>query len=55
MKNRNGRLRTHRNIRTMGSISLNTGPGRARWRRLKETEQLQAEEKQLKGKRRIWR
>jgi hypothetical protein len=51
-----GRIRTHRNIRTRYSILASTGPGRARWPRLKEAEQLQAEEKHVKsGRRRIWR
>jgi len=51
-----GRIRTHRNIRTRYSIPINTGPRRARWPRLREAEQLQAEEKHVKsGMRRIWR
>lgn len=50
------KIRTHKNIRTRHSIPISTGPGRARWPRLKEAEQLQAKEKHLKsGRRRIWR
>ncbi len=51
-----GRIRTHRNIRTRYSILTSTGPGRARWPRLREVEQLYVEEKHVKsGRRRIWR
>jgi len=36
-------IRTHKNIRTRHSIRTSTGPGRAAWPRLKETEQLYLE------------
>ncbi len=50
------KIRTQKNIRTRHSIPTSTGPGRARWPRLKEVEQLQAEEKHVNsGRRRIWR
>lgn len=34
-------VRTHRHIRSLASLLTSTGPGRARWPRLRETEQLQ--------------
>lgn len=37
----NKRIRTHRHIRSMRSLLTSTGPGRARWPRLRETEQIQ--------------
>ncbi len=43
-----GRIRVHKHIRTRYSIRTSTGPGRALWPRLKETEQLQMEEKRLR-------
>jgi hypothetical protein len=42
------RIRTHKLIRTRHSIRTSTGPGRALWPRLKETEQLRMEENRLK-------
>lgn len=48
-----GRIRTLKNIRTRHSVRLSTGPGRGLWPRLKETEQLQFEEKRLRARRRV--
>jgi len=49
-------VRTNKNIRTSNSIRTNTGPGQATWTRLKETEQLQSEERNFSDKKRkIWR
>jgi hypothetical protein len=40
------RIQTHKHIRTMRSIQVNTGPGRhAAWPRLLETERLTREAK----------
>ena len=44
--------RTHRHMRTIRSIPASTGPGRARWPRLRETEQIQDELRRLQQPRR---
>jgi hypothetical protein len=41
------RIRKRQHIRTMRSISTNTGPGRGLWLRLQETEQQRLELKRL--------
>ncbi len=41
------RIRTHSNIRTRHSHPISTASGRNLWPRLKETEQLQANENRL--------
>ncbi|MGA9351841.1 MAG: hypothetical protein WBW48_23980 [Anaerolineae bacterium] len=45
------RIRTHKHIRTKRSIPTNTGPARAAWPRLQETESLTLEEERLKARR----
>jgi len=45
-------IRTSRHVRTRHSIPTATGPARARWPRLKETERLEVEEKRLQAR---WR
>lgn len=45
-------IHTQRHIRTRHSIPNNTGPGRARWPRLKEAEQLSLQEQWLQNRRR---
>jgi hypothetical protein len=45
-----GHIRTSRHIRTRHSARTNTGPGRARWPRLKETERLAIEEQHLQSR-----
>lgn len=50
------RIRTQRNIRTRRSHPTSTASGRNLWPRLKETEQLQANENRLPSRvRRTWR
>jgi len=44
-------IRTHKLIRTRHSIRTSTGPARALWPRLKETEQLRMEDNRLKLRR----
>lgn len=44
------RIPTMRHIRTMRSISTNTGPGRGPWLRLRETEQWRWETEHLKAR-----
>ena len=44
---RMGSIRTRRNIRTRLSVAASTGAGKNRWLRLKESEQLRADEKQF--------
>jgi hypothetical protein len=47
-----GRIRTHKHIRTMHSVRVNTGPGRhAAWPRLRETERLAREAKRRQARR----
>lgn len=45
MKNvsRSASAKTHAQLRTMRSLRTNTGPGRASWPRLQETERLQGQ------------
>ena len=53
---RMGSIRTHRNIRTRLSMPTSTGAGHNRWPRLKESEQLRADEKCLPVPiHRLWR
>ncbi len=44
------RVRTRKHIRTMRSIFSSTGPDRATWPRLQETEAIRLEEKRLKAR-----
>lgn len=44
-------IRTSRHIRTRGSLLTSTGPGRANWTRLQETERLQLAHKRLAHRR----
>ena len=37
----NQTIRTHHQLRTLRSLLTSTGPGRARWPRVRETEELQ--------------
>jgi hypothetical protein len=47
-----GSIRTHKHIRTMRSIRVNSGPGRhAAWPRLRETERLARGEKRRQARR----
>lgn len=46
------RIRTHKHIRTRRSMPTSTGPARAAWPRLRETETLKVEEQRLKNRRR---
>jgi len=45
MKNasQSGNAKTHAQLRTMRSLRISTGPGRATWPRLQETERLQGQ------------
>ena len=47
------RVRTRKHIRTMRSIFSSTGPDRATWPRLQETEAIRLEEKRLKASRQL--
>lgn len=47
------RIRTRKHIRTMGSIPINTGSGRALWPRLQETERQSWEAERLQARRRL--
>jgi predicted RNA-binding protein YlxR (DUF448 family) len=47
------RIRTHKHIRTIRSISSKTGPGRGLWLRLQETEQQREDLKRLRARQRL--
>ena len=42
-------IRTHQHIRTMRSVRTNTGPARAAWPRLQETERLSSRPVRVKS------
>jgi hypothetical protein len=44
------RIRTRKHVRTSNSVPISTGPGRAAWPRLQETELLMMEEERLKAR-----
>lgn len=47
------RIRTRKRIRTRGSVPTSTGPARAAWPRLQETESLRLEQERLEARRRL--
>jgi hypothetical protein len=47
------RIKTSKHIRTRRSILTNTGPSRALWPRLQETERLEWEGKRREARRRL--
>jgi hypothetical protein len=47
------RIRTHNHIRTRRSIRTSTGPGRAAWPRLQETESLKLKKRRLEARQRL--
>ena len=47
------RIRTRKRIRTRRSVPTSTGPARAAWPRLQETEFLTLEEQRLEARRRL--
>ena len=48
-----GRIRTRAHIRGLGSIATHTGPGRDRWPRVRETEQLRRAVARLRARQRL--
>lgn len=47
------RICTHKHIRTMRSTASSTGPRRAAWPRLQETERIRQEATRLQARRRL--
>jgi hypothetical protein len=47
------RIRTHKHIRTRRSIPINTGPARAAWPRLQETELLMLGDTRLEARQQL--